>query len=92
MLSAMQKASLTKLQLQVLLQLVQLLRQFAQHGAQEGDVLVFLRQRHLHLVEAVICLLQELLQPLELAHLQVGLVRVLVPDEGAPDRDNRRTT
>lgn len=86
---------LTKLELQVLLQLVELLRQLAQHGAQEGDVLVFLGQRHLHLVEAVVRLLQKLLQALELAHFQVGLVGVLVSYEGAPggrNKDQRQET
>lgn len=42
---------LTEFELQVLLQLVQLLGEFAQHGAQEGDVLVLLGQSQLHLVE-----------------------------------------
>lgn len=75
---------LTELELQALLQLVNLLRELAQHGAQEGDLLVFLGQRYVHLVEAVVCLLQELLQALEAACLQVRLIGVLVPNEGAP--------
>lgn len=41
----------TKFEVHVLLQLIQLLRQFPQHGAQEGDVLVLLRQGQLHLVK-----------------------------------------
>lgn len=76
--------TLTKLQLQVLLQLVDFLREFPQHGAQEGDLLVLLGHCHLHLMEAIISLLQELLQTLKLARLQVGLVGVLVSYERAP--------
>ena len=76
--------ALTELELQALLQLVYLLRELAQHGAQEGNLLVLLGQRHVHLMEAVVCLLQELLQALEAARLQVRLVCVLVPDERAP--------
>lgn len=72
-----------ELELQALLQLVHPLGELAQHGAQEADLLVLLGQRHVHLVEAVVRLLQELLQALEAARLQVRLVRVLVPDERA---------
>lgn len=76
---------LTKLQLQVLLQLVDFLGEFPQHGAQEGDLLVLLGHCHLHLMEAIVRLLQELLQTLELARLQVGLISVLVSYERAPE-------
>lgn len=82
--------ALTELELQALLQLVYLLRELAQHGAQEGDLLVLLRQSHMKLVEAVICLLQELLQALEAARLQVCLVSVLVPDKRAPEGQERQ--
>lgn len=76
--------ALTELELQALLQLVNLLGELAQHGAQEGDLLVLLGQGHVHLVEAVVGLLEELLQALKAARLQVRLIRVLVPDERAP--------
>lgn len=42
---------LTKFKLQVFLQLIQLLREFAQHGAQESNILVLLSQSQLHLMK-----------------------------------------
>lgn len=77
---------LTKFQFQVLLQLVDLLRELAKHRAQEGDLLVLLCHGHLHLVEAIIGLLEEFLKAFELAHFEVGLVRILVPYERAPEQ------
>jgi hypothetical protein len=46
----------------------------------------------MHLVEAVICLLQELLQTLEAACLQMCLIRVLVPNERTPEETGRLYT
>lgn len=43
----------------------------------------------LHLMEAIVCLLQELLQPLELTRFQVRLIRILIPNERASERKTR---
>lgn len=44
---------------------------------------------YLHLMEAIICLLQELLQALKLTCLQVRLIRILIPNERASERKTR---